>query len=378
MQQKSYLKITLLLVSTLTVMAAATVAASLPPMTIAFKDVPNIELLAKLVLTLPSLFIAILAPIVGININRFGRKRLLVIGMILYGVGGTSGFFLDTIYMILLSRTVLGVSVAIILSVVSTLVGDYFEAQERHSYTGLQVAFMNIGGIVFIVLGGILAEHSWRDPFLIYLTPFFMLPLVLKYIYEPQVHQEISDMRFSLKKIYPILLYNFIGISVFYMIPTQIPFLLYYNFGIEGTITGLAVATSMLFSTIISMQYKHIKKKISYHKIYSIPALGLGIGFLTLSFASNLTIFFLGLAISGIGAGMLFVNNINHLLHFTTPKTRGKIVGINSSVMAISMFFSPIFVAPLIEIFNLKETFGIIGVIILFSSLWFLRSAQEE
>jgi MFS family permease len=69
-------KITLLLISTLTVMAGATIAPSLPAMQAVFADIPNVGYLVWLVLTLPALFIAIGAPLVGVLIDQLGRKPM--------------------------------------------------------------------------------------------------------------------------------------------------------------------------------------------------------------------------------------------------------------------------------------------------------------
>jgi MFS family permease len=84
-------KATLLLTSTLTVMAGATIAPSLPGMQEHFADVPNAEYWVKLILTIPALFIVIGAPIAGIMVDRIGRKPLLAAAVLLYGVAGSSG-----------------------------------------------------------------------------------------------------------------------------------------------------------------------------------------------------------------------------------------------------------------------------------------------
>jgi MFS family permease len=85
-------KIVLLLIGTLTVMSGATIAPSLPAMQDYFKAVPNAEYLVRLALTLPALFIAIGAPIVGIAIDKFGRKPILLFSLALYGIAGSSGY----------------------------------------------------------------------------------------------------------------------------------------------------------------------------------------------------------------------------------------------------------------------------------------------
>lgn len=90
-------KATLLFTSTLTVMAGATIAPSLPDMRNYFSSVENADYLVRLVLTLPALFIVIGSPISGVIIDRFGRKPLLAASVLLYGLAGSSGFVLNSL-----------------------------------------------------------------------------------------------------------------------------------------------------------------------------------------------------------------------------------------------------------------------------------------
>jgi MFS family permease len=76
-------KIALLLASSMTVMAGAIIAPALPDIERIFADQPRVELLVRLVLTLPALFTAIVAPVAGWAIDRFGRRRLLLGGLML-------------------------------------------------------------------------------------------------------------------------------------------------------------------------------------------------------------------------------------------------------------------------------------------------------
>ncbi|MCC3498259.1 MAG: MFS transporter [Microcoleus sp. PH2017_15_JOR_U_A] len=183
-------KATLLLVSTLTVMAGATIAPSLPAMRQHFSAVPNADYWVRLVLTAPALFIAIGAPIAGIAIDRFGRKGLLGLSVFLYGFAGSSGFLLDQIGLILLGRMLLGFSVAGIMTTATTLIADYYIGVARSQFLGLQAAFMGFGGMIFLTLGGYLADRNWRQPFLIYLMAWLILPLILLVLPEPDRHQD--------------------------------------------------------------------------------------------------------------------------------------------------------------------------------------------
>ncbi|MBW4515852.1 MAG: MFS transporter [Timaviella obliquedivisa GSE-PSE-MK23-08B] len=152
-------KITLLLVSALTVMAGATIAPALPAMRQYFSEVANADYWVRLILTAPALFIAIGAPIAGTIIDRFGRKGLLATSVFLYGLAGSSGFLLNEIGLMLLGRVLLGLSVAGIMTTATTLIADYYRDAARAQFLGLQAAFMGFGGVIFLTLGALL--RSW-------------------------------------------------------------------------------------------------------------------------------------------------------------------------------------------------------------------------
>ena len=153
------LKLTVLLVSSLTIMSVIVISPTLPAMSADFDKVANVNFLVQMVLTLPALFIAITSPLAGILIDRFGRLKLLLISMIIYAFAGTAGLYLDNIYYLLVSRALLGVSVGMSMTIVITLIADYFDGAERQKFTGIQVAFMSIGGIIMVGLGGFFSRY---------------------------------------------------------------------------------------------------------------------------------------------------------------------------------------------------------------------------
>lgn len=186
MNQTRWQKLTLLLISTLTVMSGATLSPSLPAMREAFSDVANADVWVRLVLTLPTLFIVLSAPLAGVVTDKLGRKPLLIASTILYGFAGASGFVLESLWAILTGRALLGLAVGGIMISVTTLLTDYFDGKERANVLGLQGTFMNVGGILFLSLGGVLADVDWQLPFLIYLFAWLPLPAALYSLREPR------------------------------------------------------------------------------------------------------------------------------------------------------------------------------------------------
>jgi MFS family permease len=87
----------LLLASSLTVMAGATIAPALPQIEATFAGTPHVELLTRLVLTVTAIFTVVGSPLAGLFVDRFGRKPLLMVGLVLYAVAGTSGLYVDSL-----------------------------------------------------------------------------------------------------------------------------------------------------------------------------------------------------------------------------------------------------------------------------------------
>ena len=221
------LKLTLLLVSSLTIMSVITIAPALPEMTVEFREAEHADLLVRLAFTIPALMIAMMAPLTGRLIDRHGRLKMLWGALFFYALSGVSGYFLDNLHAILLSRAVLGVCVGVSMTIVITLIADYFDGAERQKFVGVQVAFMSLGGIVFIGLGGLLADMGWRYPFLIYLLSLLILPFSIVFLREPAagVKKAFDPRPVKSPGIIWILFINTMLMwIIFFLIPVQLPF----------------------------------------------------------------------------------------------------------------------------------------------------------
>lgn len=367
MNSKPILKLTLLLCSMMTMMAGAVVAPTLPQIAIAFENVDQIALLSRLIITLPALFIAVASIIFGRLADKIGRRKLLLSSLVLYAFAGVSGFFLDNIYWILVGRAFLGIAVGGIITMVVTLIGDYFKGQERAKFAGLQGAFMGVGGVVFISLAGWFADIHWQMPFLIYLfsVPVFIIAII--YIYEPKVikqdKQSTALPSYNKNLAFIIYLLAFLGIVFFYMMPIQVPFLLNCFEGVNNTQIGLAIAGSTFASALVSMNYSRIKAKLSFPSIFQLVFLIMGIGYLLIAQADNYTQVVIALFVSGIGTGLLMPSGNLWIMSIAPNQIRGTLVGRLSMATFLGQFFSPILIQPLINQFDLNQTFLIISVV---------------
>jgi MFS family permease len=355
---KPLTKITLLFLSMLTMMSNVAIVTMLPHLKEHFVDSANIEFLSRLMITLPSLSIALLAPFLGHMIVH--KKRWALLGLVLFSLSGTAGLYLDSIEMLLFSRALFGVAVAILMIVSTSLVGDYFQGEARHKFMGKQSAFVAVGGITFIISGGLLSDMSWRYPFGIYFIGIVILPLVFRFIYEVEHPKNIShdDSSASLGFIYFLA---FTVMLLFYTLPTQIPFLMINHFGASGTLTGSIIATAFMANAMGAMSFAYLKRRFSFASIYLLGLLIIATGFILIGMVNNIYHFFLTAPIMGFGGGVMMTNLSAWMLDKAHHKRRVKSSAYLTSSIFLGQFFSPIVFHPLVSALGVQHFFSTLG-----------------
>jgi len=361
---KTSTKIALLLLSMLAMMSNVAVVTMLPHFSIIFKDIKNIELLSRLMITLPSLAIAILAPFLGNLIYKTGKKKALIIALLFFSLFGTAGLYLDSIYAILTSRFLFGVTVAVLMIVNTSLIGDYFNNEHRHKFMGIQSAFIAIGGIVFIVGGGFLSDINWRYPFAIYGLGLVVLIFVVKYLVDYKIYAMPQDEEEYLlnHNLWYIYLLAFCLMLVFYILPTQMPFLIVNHFHASGTLTGNIIAMAFVFNALGALSFAKLKKRYKHSTIYM---LGMGIvafGFIAIGNVRNVDFFFLTSPIVGFGGGILMANMTTWMLSVSHHTKRVKSSAYLTSALFMGQFFSPLTFHPIVEYFGIEDFFIVIGL----------------
>jgi len=378
------LKGTLLVSSTFTVLAGAAIAPALPALTEAFADTPNVDFLVRFVLTLPALFIALGAPLAGFIVDKFGRKPLLIISAVVYGFAGGSGYFVDQIWALLIGRALLGIAVAGVMTTVTTLIADYYQRKERSSFLGIQAAFSGMGGVVFLSLGGFLADLGWRTPFLIYMLSFLVLPFMITSLYEPALSKQDGQQKSTPTNVtLPVGLLAFAYSAmlltqiVFYAVPVQLPFYLGDLVGATGSQSGMAIAGLSLFFSIASASYGWFDRQLNHLYTMLLGFTLTGIGFILLTLAGDWLLIAIGLPVSGFGLGLVVPNIITWIAEGVSETVRGRALGGVTTSLFLGQFLSPFFVTPLSNQTGEGGVYAALGVFLLISVVvaFFLRGA---
>lgn len=360
-------------------MSGAIIAPALPDIS-AFFDGSAPQVYIKLVLTMPAISIVMFSALIGVLADRLGRKNILLVSLLIFGVSGVSGAFINDIYLLLFSRFILGIGVAGIMNAATAMVGDYFQDDMRARFLGLQASFMAIGGIVYLNLGGILAEISWRGPFYIYAFSLVVLPLA--FIFLPKLttaskrNNEIDTPVISKAKKSAFMVFGmgFLGMLFFYLVPVQLPFLLKENFDASNTFIGFIISLATMAGAVASVAYKKFTRRFTSIRIYGITFLLVGLGYFLVSIALIPFVVVLGLMLTGFGIGLMMPNGNLILLALLPAAVRGRWLGGLTTAMFLGQFLSPVIVTPISGYWSIEIAFMVVAVISTLISVYLLTT----
>lgn len=177
--------LTLVLLSMLPILAIAGLVADLPVLLEVFRDTPQHELLVPMVLTLPSLCVALFSSVAGVVADRWGRRPLLLAALAGFAIIGLAPLLFSSLAAVLASRVVVGLAEASILTCTNTLWGDYFPEDARKRWLGYQQMSGPFSNALLALAGGALAAHHWASPFWLYLLGLPALLLAWLFLHEP-------------------------------------------------------------------------------------------------------------------------------------------------------------------------------------------------
>lgn len=155
----------LLLALQIPIMPIVILGPNLPQLFRQFGALPQADLLVPLIMTAPSLGIALLAPLAGVIADRIGHRRLLVGALALFAVAGLLPLLLDRLPAIVAAQFAVGIGAAAIMTNGNALLADYFAPQARDRWLGLQSMLGPFFSTAVGITAGLLGTLGWREPF---------------------------------------------------------------------------------------------------------------------------------------------------------------------------------------------------------------------
>jgi EmrB/QacA subfamily drug resistance transporter len=97
----------------------------------------------------------------GVIGDRIGRKRMLVIGLALFGIGSVLSAYSQSPDQLIAARAAMGFGGAAVMPQTLSIISNVFAPQERAKAIGIWASAVGIGVAIGPVLGGVLLAHFW-------------------------------------------------------------------------------------------------------------------------------------------------------------------------------------------------------------------------
>ncbi len=365
--------IVLLVPVTLATMGGVLLAPILPQLQHAFAGVPGMGFLTQMVLTVPSLCLALFAAPAGYLADRVGRRRMLMAAMVLYAIVGVAPVVLDNLYAIVASRACVGLTEAVILVTSTTMIGDYFSGDTRDKWLSFQTGLASFSAVFLFAISGALAgAFGWRGPFGMYGLSLLMLAGVALFTWEPQsdsapaVHAaaERGKLAFPLRPLLGICGLTVFASTGFFLL--QIEFataLVAKHVADPAAIGGLTAAVSVAVP-LGSVVFRYGMNRLLVGTQLAVAFGLMGVGLMLAGQAPNVPVLLAGGMINLLGGGIALPVTLTWAMRLLAFEQRGRGAGMWSACFEVGQFLSSMVaavVAPAVG--GLLPAFVVVGAV---------------
>lgn len=204
----------------------------------------------------------IISPISGRWVDLFGRKRMIIIGLIIFSFSELLFGIGKTVEVLFISRMLGGVSAAFIMPAVTAFIADVTTVETRAKALGYMSAAISTGFIIGPGVGGFLAEISSRLPFF-FASAFAVLAAILSILFVQEPDRNLENIegkgkKEGIKRIFePVYFISFmvIFISQFGLAAFESLFSLFadHKFGFTPKDIAIMIAGGGIFGAIFQV-----------------------------------------------------------------------------------------------------------------------------
>jgi len=336
------------------------------------------------------------SPVTGIFTDRFGRKIMIVIGLVLFAVSEFLFAIGSAFFLLLISRIIGGISAACIMPAVTAFITDITTLEDRPKALGYLSASINAGFIIGPGIGGFAAEFGIRVPF--FLAAFIALVaavfsiLLLK---EPLPNDNIQQLD---EKQTRLQFFSELSKSIKppYVVPLLIVFVLAFGLSAYETMFGLfvdkkfgfslkdisiVITTGTIFGLIAQIVFfDKLVKYLGEKRLIEICLLGASV-FIFLSTLVDGYFFIMAVTFAVFLACDLLRPAVTTLLSNMAGDEQGFIAGMNSTYTSLGNIVGPAIAGILFDI-DVDFPYVLASIVLLLAfmmaALWPFRDNMEQ
>lgn len=330
---------TLLTIAALTIMVGCVIVPGLPNIASQL----NISGNSSWLVTLPSLGVVLFGPLAAWLMDKMGLRTALMLGLFLYGLLGVIGMFLSGDILVFTDRIFLGGATAIVMAAGTGLISEFYQSDARMAMLAKQGMSIELGGVIFLFVGGLLASMKWNYPFTLYLIAWILLILVKISIpsVKEKFHKEKISKNHEALPTGVVIAYIAATISmiVFFTGIITLPRKL-TGLGFNAAETGYYLSFVSLVAVFGAAALPKVSRQLNEKAILGLAMFSYAIAHFNFLFANSTALMIVGAVMLGIGFG-LSIPLVNHLTIEHSPEyNRGRNLAYLSMAIFSGQFLS--------------------------------------
>jgi len=317
----------------------------------------------------------ILAPFVGIFGDRWGRKKILLPALFLFGIAGGACAFTTNFRIMLLLRSLQGIGATALGILNFTILSDLYKGKNRTVVLGYNMSVLSTGTASYPLIGGTLALLGWRYPFML---PFVAIPLgILVFIFlknpEPKNNQLVGDyIRNTLKSLKRVKAVGLFMLSMMTFVLLYGAFITYFSillgkkFGASTFTTGLMMFISSVSTAVSAAKIGSLIEKMSETTILKIGYILIALSLMSIPFVTSIWLFVIPMILLGTGMGINTPCIMSMLTTLAPFEYRASFLSVNTMMLRMGQTLGPLVMGIIFGMFGFEGVFFTGSVIALF------------
>ncbi len=305
-------------------------------------------------------------PVLGIMADRFGRKRILIPSLFLFGLAGTACAFSTSFEQLLLFRFFQGTGGAALGVLNLTLIGDLYPKNLRATVMGYSGGFLSVGTAAYPAVGGALTLLGWHYPFYLALLAipvglFTLISLHTQKLSKPlKLQLYFSEIKAALAS--PLVAGLFTGIFLTFIILyggyiTFFTILLDERFNQSALMIGIILSSSSFITAFTSSQLGRLTARFNEDSLIITASVFYFFIFLSIPLIDNIWWFIIPISAFGIAQGINIPSILNLITGYAKKEFRAAFLSINWVIMRLGQALGPYLLGVIYLYFNIDGTF---------------------
>lgn len=293
---------------------------------------------AGLIVAAGSLPGIVVAPVIGLLADRYGRRIVLAPCLATFGTFGLATALAPTLEVMIAARLLQGFGTAGLINLAVVLISDHWDGDARTALIGRNAAVLTLGLALAPALGGLVSDAlGWRAALLLYAIGLPMSALVWRVLdadrptSQETVGEQVRAARTAVGN--PVVKASLgSGILVFVLIfggfLTTFPVHLEEVFGLSASARGLLIAVPAATASLIAFNLGRIRARWSMRALLIAAGVSYVTAFAGIASAGTIVVIVVACMLYGLGEGVFIPSLQDAVAGAAPPERRGAVLAV--------------------------------------------------